>query len=180
MRTWSKNPACGAFCLISLACGVFYFIKNLACGAFLSLKIPSLIMRGCIAFQVFNSVYQFISSENDLNSNTEWSQRHNAGRSTQKISVEECLTYSLQILTLQTARSVRAPSSQVGESCPPNAVRPLPRPPTPASQYLWQNKTIQWLLLPSLPSPTVSYRDCQVLMHSAECKIVHGRTSCQS
>jgi len=27
--------------------------------------------------QVFYSVYQFISSENDLNSNTEWSQRHN-------------------------------------------------------------------------------------------------------
>jgi len=31
-----KNPACGAFCLISLACGAFYFIKNLACGAFFS------------------------------------------------------------------------------------------------------------------------------------------------
>jgi len=42
----------------------------------------------------------------------------------------ECLTYSLQILTLQTARSARAPSSQVGESCPPNALRPLPRPLT--------------------------------------------------
>jgi len=36
-----------------------------------------LIIRGCISFQVFYSVYQFISSENDLNSNTEWSQRHN-------------------------------------------------------------------------------------------------------
>jgi len=62
----------------------------------------------------------------------------------------------------------RAPSSQVGESCPANALRPLPRPPTPASQYLWQNKTIQWLLLPSsLPPLTVCYRDCRVLMHSA-------------
>jgi len=87
----------------------------------------------------------------------------------------ECLTYSLQISTLQTARSARAPSSQVGESCPPIALRPLPRPPTPASQYLWQNKTIQWLLLPSsLQSPTVSYRHCRVRMRSAECKIVHG------
>jgi len=27
MRTESKNPACGAFCFISLACGAFYFIK---------------------------------------------------------------------------------------------------------------------------------------------------------
>jgi len=56
-----KNPACGAF----------YFIKNLACGAFFSLKIHFLIIRGCISFQVSYSVYQFISSENDLNSNTE-------------------------------------------------------------------------------------------------------------
>jgi len=31
-----KNPACAALCLISLACGAFYFIKNLACGAFFS------------------------------------------------------------------------------------------------------------------------------------------------
>ena len=31
-----KNPACGAFCLMSLACGAFNFIKNLACGTFLS------------------------------------------------------------------------------------------------------------------------------------------------
>ena len=72
-----KNPACGAFCLISLACGAIYFIKNLACGAFFSWKILFLIIRGCFSFQVFNSVYQFISSENDLNSNTEWSQGHN-------------------------------------------------------------------------------------------------------
>jgi len=28
-----KNPVCGAFCLISLACSAFDFIKNLACGA---------------------------------------------------------------------------------------------------------------------------------------------------
>jgi len=61
MRTESKNPACGAF----------YFIKNLACGAFFSLKILFLIIRGRISFQVSYSVYQFISSENDLNSNTE-------------------------------------------------------------------------------------------------------------
>jgi len=71
MRTWSKNPACGVFFLISLACGAFYFIKNLACGAFFSFRILFLIIRGCISFQVFYSVYQFISSENDLNSNTE-------------------------------------------------------------------------------------------------------------
>jgi len=69
---------------------------------------------------------------------------------------------------------VRATSLQVGESCPPNTVRPLPRLPTPASQYLSQNKTIQLLLSPSsLPSPTVLYRDCRVRMHPAECKIVH-------
>jgi len=80
------------------------------------------------------------------------------------------------LLTSSTARSVRAPNSQVGESCLPNTLRPLPRPPTPASQSLSQNKTIQWLLSPSLlPSPTVSYRDCRVRMHSAECKIVHVR-----
>jgi len=29
------------------------------------------IIRGCISFEVFNSVYQFISGENDFNSNTE-------------------------------------------------------------------------------------------------------------
>jgi len=40
-------------------------------------KIIFLISRGCISFQVSYSVYQFISSENDSNSNTEWSQRHN-------------------------------------------------------------------------------------------------------
>jgi len=47
------------------------FIKKLACGAFFSLKILFLIIRGCISFQVSYSVDQFISSENDLNSNTE-------------------------------------------------------------------------------------------------------------
>jgi len=61
MRTQSKNPACGAF----------YFIKNLAFGAFFSLKILFLIIRECISFEVTYFVYQFISSENDLNSNTE-------------------------------------------------------------------------------------------------------------
>jgi len=80
------------------------------------------------------------------------------------------------LLTAQTARFVRAPSSQVGESCPLNALRSLPHPPTPACQYLSQNKTIEWLLSPSLlPSPTVSYHDCRVRMHSAECKIIHMR-----
>ena len=77
MRTWSKNLACGAFCLISLACSAVYFIKNLACGAFFSWKIHFLIIWGCISFQVFYSVYQFTSSKNDLNTNTEWSQQHN-------------------------------------------------------------------------------------------------------
>jgi len=48
-----------------------YFIKSVACGAFFSQKIMFLIIQGCISFQVFCSVYQFISSENDLNSNTE-------------------------------------------------------------------------------------------------------------
>jgi len=71
IRTWSKNPACGAFCLISLACGAFYFTKNLACGAFFEQKILFLNIRGCISFQVSYSVYQFFSSENGLNSNTE-------------------------------------------------------------------------------------------------------------
>jgi len=37
----------------------------------LSIKILFLIIRGCISFQVSYSVYQFISSENDLNSHTE-------------------------------------------------------------------------------------------------------------
>jgi len=77
MRTWSKNLACGAFCLIRLACGAFYFIKNLACCAFFSYKILFLIIPRWISLQISCSVYQFISSENDLNSNTEWSQRHN-------------------------------------------------------------------------------------------------------
>ena len=36
MRTASKILACGAFCLINLACGAIRFIKNLACGAFFS------------------------------------------------------------------------------------------------------------------------------------------------
>jgi len=71
MRTRSNNPACGAFCLISLACGAFIFIKNLARGAIFSKKILFLIIWGCISFQVSCSVYKFISSENDLNSNTE-------------------------------------------------------------------------------------------------------------
>jgi len=60
-----KNPACGAFHLISLACGAFFFIKNLAFGAFFSLKIFFLIIWGYISLQVSYSVSKFISSEND-------------------------------------------------------------------------------------------------------------------
>jgi len=33
IRTYSKNLACGAFCVISLACSAFFSLKNLACGA---------------------------------------------------------------------------------------------------------------------------------------------------
>ena len=36
IRTWSKNPACGAFSSVSLACGAFWFIQNLTCGAYFS------------------------------------------------------------------------------------------------------------------------------------------------
>ena len=39
MRTYSRNLACAAFCLMSLACGAFCFIKNLACGACFSYEI---------------------------------------------------------------------------------------------------------------------------------------------
>jgi len=45
MSTWSKNPACGEFCLMSLACGAFCVIKNLACGAFFSKKSNHLGMH---------------------------------------------------------------------------------------------------------------------------------------
>jgi len=36
-----------------------------------SIEIFFLIIRGCILFEVFNSVYQYIGCENDSNSNTE-------------------------------------------------------------------------------------------------------------
>jgi len=54
------------------------------------------------------------------------------------------------------------------KSFPPyTTLRPQPRPPTPGSQYLSQNKTIQWLVPPSsLPSATISYGYCRVRMHS--------------
>jgi len=52
------------------------FFKNLAYGAFFSYKF-FLNLLGCIWFEVSYSVYQFIGGENDSNSNTEWSQRHN-------------------------------------------------------------------------------------------------------
>ena len=47
--------ACGAFCLISLACGAFCFMKTIWPAAPLFHKI----IRGCISFEVFYSVYQF-------------------------------------------------------------------------------------------------------------------------
>jgi len=148
MRTWSKNPACGTFCLISLACGAFCFIKNLACDAF---------------FTGLNNA--FFNVKNPLSNQTSWDTNRTTPFQSQNNLLETTYVNTCNIIVTNT----RLISIQVGESCPPNALRPLPRPPTPASQYLWQNKTIQWLLLPSsLPSPTVSYRDCRVLMHSAE------------
>jgi len=151
------------------------FHINLACGALFSWQILFLIIRGCVSFQVSYSVYQYITSDHEpATCNCAYgilSWYMTLAGSHQKSSRlhGKCFTYSLQILTLQTARCVRAPSSQVDKSCPPNALRPLPRPPTLASQHFWQNKSIQWLLLPSsLLSPTVSYRDCWALMHSAE------------
>jgi len=72
--TESKNPACGSFCLINLACGAFIDIKNLACGACLAWKYFFLIIlgipewsnasQGCIWFEISYSVYQFIGGEN--------------------------------------------------------------------------------------------------------------------
>jgi len=49
-----RNPACGAFCLISLFCGTCF-----------SWKIFFLIVLGCIWFEVSYSVYQFIGGEID-------------------------------------------------------------------------------------------------------------------
>ena len=57
-----KSMACGTFCLISLACGAFFFIKKLACGAYFPLKIFFLII---LWFEVSYSVMQFIGGEND-------------------------------------------------------------------------------------------------------------------
>jgi len=39
--------------------------------------IQFFLKQGCIWLEVSYSVYQFIGGENDLNSNIEWSQRHN-------------------------------------------------------------------------------------------------------
>ena len=52
-------------------------MKNLACGACFSQEIFFLLIRGCISFEVFYSVYQYSSGKNVSNSNTKWSQRHN-------------------------------------------------------------------------------------------------------
>jgi len=54
------------------------------------------------------------------------------------------------------------------KSFPPDATLcPQLRPPTAASEYLSQNKTIQWLVPPSsLPSATISHGDYRVRMHS--------------
>jgi hypothetical protein len=74
MRTKSKNPACGAFCLISLACGAFCFIKNLACGAsFWHKKSSSESFEDAFhsKFLILSAIYEYISGENDSNSNTE-------------------------------------------------------------------------------------------------------------
>jgi len=76
--------------LIRLACGAFYFfLSESSClrrivfheksglrRIFLN-EILFLIIRGCISFEVFYSVCQFTSGENDLNSNIESSQQHN-------------------------------------------------------------------------------------------------------
>ena len=70
-----KILGCGVFCLISLACGAFCSIKNLACGAFFIYVF--LLKPGCIWFEDPCSVYQFIGGGKDSNSNTEWSWRHN-------------------------------------------------------------------------------------------------------
>jgi len=183
-----------------------FFIKNLACGAFFVIK--NLFNLGCICFEVSYSVYHFISGENDSNSNTEWSQRHNLFQtvitkvSNNKLFVKsnllrykshntisipkqfirnnvhqgKFLTQSLQILALGNHSLLAG-----NKSFPPDATLcPQPRPPTPANQYLSQNKNIQWLVPPSsLPSATNSYDDCLVRMHF-ECKESYSSASVDS
>jgi len=69
-----KKNACGAFGLISLACGAFCFVENLPAAHYKKIFLNLSVMH---FFQVSYSVYQFIGGENDSNSNTQWSQRHN-------------------------------------------------------------------------------------------------------
>ena len=125
---------------------VLFFYKILSMGHFI--VVPCL-------------VYRFIGFENDSNSKTQSSQRHyllktsmkketsmkkmspraETGRSTQKLRRQQgdCLTDNLHILT------ENPPPSPI--SFPPDFVlRAQPRPPTPASQYISQNKTIQCLI----------------------------------
>jgi len=71
MRTWSKKFGLCPFFLISLACGAFCFIKNLACSSCFSSEVFFLMIRGCISFEVFHFVYQYIDGENDSNFNIE-------------------------------------------------------------------------------------------------------------
>ena len=66
-----QNLACSAFCVIGLACGAFWSIKNLAGSAFFWYKIFLLIILWCIRFQFAYFVYQFIGGENHSNINTE-------------------------------------------------------------------------------------------------------------
>ena len=169
-------------------------VQNLACGAFFPMKNTFLHQKsadlGCIWFEVSYSVHQFIGGENDSNSDTEWSQRHNLYQTVIKkvpnnkpfvksnllrykshntisilnqlirnnIQHGECLAYILQILTLGNCKLCAGNKSFPHDA----ALRPQPRPMTPASQYLSQNKTIQWLVPPlSLPSATISQGDCR-------------------
>jgi len=73
MRIQSKNPACGAFCSISLACGTFCFYKK--SGLRRILFVRNLLLNH-LRMHFIYSVYQYISGENYLNSNIELSQQH--------------------------------------------------------------------------------------------------------
>jgi len=151
---------------------LFHTKSGLRCKIFI--KPFFFIIRRCVSFEVLYSVYQFISGVNDLNSNTEWSQRHNWYETAiPKVSDKRPFVNS-NLLRYKSHNTISIPK----QFCRwvPNALRPLPRPRTPASQYLSQNKTIQWLLSPSwLLSESVSCCNCLVSMHSAEYKIVHVR-----
>ena len=119
---------------------------------------------GMIFILRFLFCLQYLRGENDSNSNTDWSQRPSLHQTViTKVSITNLLSNQTSWDTNRTTPfqfhlrptdfdawncSLWAPSSQV-ESCPPDARRPLSRPQTPATQYLSQNITIQWLLSPS-------------------------------